>query len=90
MVSFTVYFRERRIGILHASLHPAAQRATGYFDPDGDLDRGDIERGLVAIQSLDGTLAANNVWLRLYEERGALEAEAEIRSPEFWAAAGGR
>ena len=91
MVSFTVILRDRRIGIFHASLHSAVQRATGYFEPHGDVNPTELERGLVSIKSLDGTLVASNVWLQLFDDgRGALAADAEIRSPEFWTAVGRR
>jgi hypothetical protein len=85
-----VFFRERRIGVLHADLHPAQRLATGYFQPEGDVDAEEIGRGLVTLQSMDQELIANNVWLKLFDDRGAFAADAEIRNADFWTAAKGR
>ena len=87
LVSFTVFFRDRRIGVLHADLHPAHQLATGYFQPEGDVDAAEIGRGLVSLQSFDHELSASNVWLKLSDDRGAFAADAEIRNANFWTAA---
>ena len=90
MISFAVYLRDQRIGELHADLVPARRIATGYFDAEPGIDPVEIEAGLVEIRSLDGELSAKNVWLKLTQERGVFEADAEIRSEAFWIAAAGR
>ena len=87
MVSFTVTFGERRIGVFHADLHPAHHLATGYFEREGHVDMEEVRRGVVSLESFDHELRANSVWLKLSFDRDGFTGDAEIRDADFWAAA---